>query len=43
MSEAAVSVEMETASTEHMVANNKIRFSKEVKQVIDKVRRQWVG
>ncbi|EDV33375.1 uncharacterized protein Dana_GF24120 [Drosophila ananassae] len=37
MSEAAVSVEMESASTEHMVANNKIRFSKEVKQVIDKV------
>ncbi|XP_017153246.1 vacuolar protein sorting-associated protein 53 homolog [Drosophila miranda] len=36
MSEAGVAVETE-ATTEKMVANNKIHFSKEVKQVIDKV------
>jgi len=36
MSESAVAVEPE----ERMVVNNKIHFSKEVKQVIDKVS-QW--
>ncbi|XP_020810268.1 vacuolar protein sorting-associated protein 53 homolog [Drosophila serrata] len=37
MSEAAVAPEADGAVTERMVANNKIHFSKEVKQVIDKV------
>lgn len=40
MSETAVALEADGAGTERMVANNKIHFSKEVKQVIDKVRRR---